>query len=492
MTLPKRPAAGLALLAVFLLVPAVPSQDRTAAPSKNGKAPAAGATAKVTRGPVRATVSLKGTFAATEMAEVVLRPEAWGVGLGGGLVVLTAVEPGTAVKKGDTLVTLQTDKIDRAIRDLEREVEIAQVALRQAEEELPVLEKSTPLDLAAAERSKRQADEDLKKFLEIDRPLAEATANNMVNNSQHFVEYAREELKQLQKMYRAKDLTEETEEIILKRQRHQVEMAEFNLKTATTRREQTLKVDLPRQEQTHREHAVRQTLALEKAQATLPLALNQKRLALAKLKYENEKSAERLRNLKKDRELMTVKSPADGVVYHGRCVKGQWNSTTVTPRLQHSGTLTPDEVFMTVVTTRPLLVHATVDEKDLHWLKTGLKGKATPNGYPDVRLPVELTGLATVPQTAGSFAAVFKVDPGRVPESVMPGMGCTVKVDAYRNETALTLPPSAVFGDDEDERYVYRAGSKEKVPVQVGPTCGDRVEILGGLKEGDEVLASKP
>jgi HlyD family secretion protein len=485
MILLQRLAAALALC----LLVSVALSDESIVKPKADK-PAGAATVKVEKGLFQVTVNLKGVFTAAQMTEVVLRPEAWAQMPGQGFNVLTAAEPGTRVKKGDVIATMQTDKIDRAIRDLETEQQLAQVAIRLAEEELPVLEKSTPVEIATAERTKRQADEDLKKFLEVDRPLAEATAENSAKNAQHFLDYAKEELKQLQKMYRNKDLTEETEEIILKRQRHQVEMAEFSLKTATIKRDQVLKVDLPRLEQTSRDNVTKQTLALEKARGALPLTLNQKHLALEKLKYDSDKAVERLQHLKKDREAMSVRAPADGVVYHGRSVNGQWNSAAVTPRLQRGGVLMPEEVFMTLVSARPLLVQAVAEEKDLHWLKTGMKARAVPAGYPDLRLPVELTSLALVPQAAGSFGAVFKVDAASIPENVMPGMACTVKVVAYRNEAALTLPSSAVFSDDDEEHYVYRGG--DKVVVKVGKSYGDRAEILDGLKEGDEVRTTKP
>src|SRR5262249_34037885 len=152
--------------------------------------------------------------------------------------------------------------------------ELAELSLKQAQEELPILEKTVPIDLAQARETKKQADEDLKKFLEVDKPLSIESAEHMAKSSAHFLEYAKEELKQLQKMYRSKDLTEETEEIILKRQQHQVESAEFALKSALNRRDQTLKVDLPRRELSAREAAAKQTLALEKTEATTPLTLN--------------------------------------------------------------------------------------------------------------------------------------------------------------------------------------------------------------------------
>src|SRR2546430_13450640 len=102
-------------------------------------------------------------------------------------------------------------------------------------------------------------------------------------------------------MYR-KVLTEETEEIILKRQRNQVESARFTLKMAENRRDQSLKVDLPRREQDLRDAATKAAIAWEKAQSTLPLSLNQKKLAVGKAKYERARAAQRLTNPRKDRQ----------------------------------------------------------------------------------------------------------------------------------------------------------------------------------------------
>jgi multidrug resistance efflux pump len=484
MTFGRGAAVALALGGVLLVASAALSDPVAGAKT-------APATVKVERGPFQATVSLKGVFTPAEMTEVVVRPEVWGSAQGS-LAVLGAAEQGAVVKKGDVLVTLQTEKIDRAIQELEAELKTGAVALRLAEDELPVLEKTTPLDLDAARRAKQQADEDLEKFLKTDKPLAQEQAERTLKSAKFFVESAREELRQLQKMYRSKDLTEETEEFILKRQRFQVEMAEFALRTAAVHREQTLQVDLPRREQAMREAATRATLALDKARTAVPLGLSQKRLALEKARYDHERAAEKLRHLKKDRELMPVRSPADGIVFYGKCTRGQWNSSSLASKLQRGGTLPADEVFMTIVTPRPLLADATVEEKDLHWLKAGARGKAVPAGFPDVRLPVELTRLSAVPEPSGGFAAVFKVDASGAPEAVVPGMNCTIKVIAYRNDSALTLPASAVFSDDDEDHYVYRPGPDRKVAVRVGKTANDRVEILGGLSEGDAVLASKP
>src|SRR4051794_5881634 len=170
----------------FLCETAVSQSPERKAPDKSGpKAP----TAKVESGPFKIEVSLKGVFESATMTEVSVKPEAWS-GLLGGLSVVKAVEPGTTVKKGEVLLTLDTEKIDKAIREQELDQQLADLALRQTELELPILERTTPLDLTSAERSKDRADEDLRKFLASDKPMAVEMAHFQVRSSANALEYA--------------------------------------------------------------------------------------------------------------------------------------------------------------------------------------------------------------------------------------------------------------------------------------------------------------
>ena len=314
--------------------------QKPASPASHEKTTSKPSTHKVKREPFKIEVTLRGMFESADMTEVVLRPQAWGVEGRGTLVVHKAVEQGTVVRKGDILVNLDLEKIDQAIHELENDRRLAELSLRQMEEELPIIERAVPLDLAIAERQKKIADEDLNRFLEVDRPFGEKMAHYFLKNSKNYLEYAQEELRQLEKMYRSKDLREETEEIIVKRQKNQVEAAQFFVQMSEIRRNHSLKVDLPRQEQNFKENAEKQTLLFERTRITNPILLGQRRVALEKSRYEYHKTSERLAKLQKDREIMTVKSPADGIVYYGKCTRGQWNSASmIASRLQRGGLL---------------------------------------------------------------------------------------------------------------------------------------------------------
>ncbi len=451
------------------------------------------ATHRVTKAPFKIEVKLAGVFEAAQMTEVVLRPEVWSV-----FKVNKAVAQGTRVKKGQPLVWLDTTKIDEQLKDLEYTRALAELTLKQTERELYFLKKTVPMDLALAERSLQIADEELKYFLNVDRAYSEKSAEHDLKSSQHWLEYAEEELRQLEKMYKADDLTEETEEIILKRARRSVESARFSLERTKLRTDRTLKVMLPRQEEELTEAARRQTLATDKARATLPTLLSQKSLEYDKLQFAQKKSDDRLAKLKKDREAMIVKSPADGIVFFGKCVRGKWSGgTTMAQQLRQGGTLSPGQVFITVVQPDRVFVRTEIPEKELQNTRPGVIGKVVPTAYPDTRLSARVERVSPIPIAAGKFDGRITLSRRDHQPALGPGMACTVKLIAYQKPDAITIPASAVFAEelDEEKRYVYLAkpaGQHEKHPVTVGKKTEKKVEILEGLKPGDEILLKKP
>lgn len=484
--------AGLALLSRPLWADdpddAKDKEAKVAKKGKKGDGPKP-ATVKAEKGPLTASVTVKGVVEAGTAAEVQVKPRAWS----GPLVVKKAVEHGAAVKAGDVLVEFDTEKIDQAVKDARQERELADLQVRLAELELPILEKQHPLDMAAAERDAKHAADDLDKFLKVDLPLSKEAAGFSLKSSEFYLESAKDELKQLEKMYKDKDLTEETETMILKRYKQSVEQAEFSLKQARNRNKQTLEVDLPRREQAAKDAAVKADIGLTKARETGPLALRQKRLGLEKMKYDQARAKERFADLEKDLAAMKVTAPADGLAYHGKYARGAWMSPGGPAGLAPGGMVPPGEVVVTVVAPGKLTVRAEADEKELAGLKVGLAGKLTPTAFPDKKVAVELTKVATAP-LGGRFELRAEVDGDAA--GLVPGMTGQLRLVTAKKAEAVLVPASAVFEDDDEGKYVYRPAvgdaKPKKQPVKTGQTAGDKVEIVDGLKDGDEVLASKP
>src|SRR6185503_3978136 len=208
----------IAIVSACLAGPGSPAQETAAPKGAEGQAPAKAETYRISKETLRLELAVTGVLEAEKKSEVTLEPEAWA-----GFVVKKAVEHGERVKKDEPIIVFETDKIDEEIRDLKAGRELALLAIKQAGDDLRWLKDTTPLDLAAALRAKASADEDLKRFLEVDAPLMEKSARNSVKQAQFSLEYAMEELKQLEKMYKADELVEDSEEIILTRARRDVE-----------------------------------------------------------------------------------------------------------------------------------------------------------------------------------------------------------------------------------------------------------------------------
>jgi HlyD family secretion protein len=482
--------AAALLLSGALIVSAARAQDKPTAgagPEKNGAPLVPRSTVKVEKGPLSASLTIKGTVEGDAMTEVNVRMKGWI----SPLVVEQAVAHGAQVKKGDTLLTFDSEKLTQTVNAAREERELARLTIKLAELDLPLAKQQLPLDLQSAERKQKRSADDLARFLKVDKPHEIEQAQFSLKSAEFHVLTSKDELTQLEKMYRDKDLTEETEQMILKRYRFALEGAEFSLRSTRLSTEHSLKIGIPRREEATVLAAEEGKIAWERAREQLPLQYRQKELALEKLRFDDNRAQEKLADLEMDLTLMTVKAPADGIVYHGRYFQGQWSGPQATG-FRKGGTLPANETVMTVISNGKLFLHADVDEKEIADLKAGQPARITLTRSPRQKLNGRVQEVAAVPQ-GGKFEVLVSIA-NDVPQRIVPGLTGSAKIVTGQIDNALSVPSSAVFEDpDNDSFVVYLPGDKpKKKTVKTGLVTADRTEIVEGLAEGDEILAAKP
>jgi len=437
---------------------------------------------------LKVEVKLKGSFEAVETSEMYIRPEVWS-----GLSIAEAAGHGDKVAADDVVLELDKRKIDVAIEDLELQIVTTELALAQTEAGLETLRKSVPQDLESARRGAEEAEENMQRYLEIDRPETIKDIEQQVKGAHHGLLYQQEELDQLEKMYKADDLTEETEEIILTRARHGVESAKHRLKKAISAQDHALNVLLPRQTIDFREAEQSATLALERAEAALPAAIKEKAIGLQKQEIAFGKLEKKLERMKGDRKMMTIRAPHAGTVYYGQAVRGQWSDATAKAKMLVPGaSVQPGAVLMTVVRNEDLFVRATAEEKQLADLHPGDPVAVTPTAIPGEELVGSLKSLSAIPVSPGKFDCEIDVELDEQANRIVAGMGCEATIEVYRQPNAILVPKAAVAEDGEDDdAHVYLVDGEEnkKQRVRVGRHVGDRLEILRGLNPGDKILA---
>ncbi len=436
--------------------------------------------------PVQVKVTLSGTFQSTKTAPVQLETEEWKE-----LIVVEAIAHGESVRRDEVLVRCETDRIDREIHRLEAQVARSQISLEEKKLETRTLEKLAPLEVADLRLQKRHSEEDLRRFERAARPFAEQEARFQVKRADNYLAYQKEELRQLEKMYQADDLTEETEEIIVRRQRDAVNDAMFGVEKMRVLQDKQLESTLPRRQIQLEALLTKQSIALEKAEVALPARLEKTRLEVAALARDHSELEQKLERLRGDREALVVRAPMDGVVYYGK-MNPDWSLANVArAKLIPGGRLDVRSVFMTVVATSPLRVHAKVDEKDLRDVRPGHAVRVVPAARPEQRIRSRVGEVSTLPLSPGEFVATVDVPHDAEADGLMPGMTCAVHVTAYTNPSAVTIPSAYLFNDplDGEERFVYVKAAEGRVrrSVKAGRQFEKETEILSGLEAGDEI-----
>lgn len=463
------------------------SDAQKAAAEKEAKKPE---TFKVEAKAFKVDVEAEGVFVAEETAEVALRPEVWAV-----FKVVEAVPHGNRVRKGDVLVKFDDKDIEKALAEKSLELRTGELALMAAEEDFPRLEKSIALNYDEAKRQHDQAQDEKKRFDDTMRDMSERMAKHYLQSSEQQFQNANEEYEQLKKMYDADELTEETEEIVLKRQKFEVEAAKFFLEYAKINHQYTTEISIPQREQSLKTAVETTKIAFDRASMAKSLGVNQQRYELEKMREARVKAVDSHAKLLADRALMTLKAPADGIVYYGRAVNGRWMEvSSQESKLIPFGTVTPNSVVMTIVNDRPIYVETAVGEKELPTVKAKQPAVASPVADSEVELKAEVAKVADVPGAGNKFPVRVDLKSNDIPDWLMPGMTCKTKITVYDVKDALVIPAELLQTDNDDpkQKYVMLQVEGEKDPVRrdvkVGKTKEKEAEIVKGLAAGDLIV----
>ncbi len=440
--------------------------------------------------PLRLTVKLNGVFESKKAEQVRLKGEVFT-----NFELKKAVAHGETVRKGDVLIEFNAKKYNEALAEKKRALRQSEMSLKEQEISLKYLRLRHPLNREDMERYKKYADEDLKYFLEVEQEWMKKMPEFYIKTAQFSVDSAKEELKQLEKMYADDDLVEDTEEFILKRSKFMVEVYEFYYEMDKMYADRMLKFSLPRNEAMMRHFAKLRELSYRQSKETFDFVLEQTQLRYENAKQTHAKLAEQFKKFTNDKKMLVLKAPCDGVVYYGdysgEFSKGKWNNAAeVAKGMQIEKEVRNDQVLFTIIDTKPALVRMTVPEKELHWIKAGTKGTIAPTAFPDIRYVTNVTERNTLPTPGGEYVALLSVDLP-MEAAIFPSMTGSVELTVYEKKDALLVPTTALKREDTEEDswnhaylYVYNAANKttKKQKVRTGQVKGDKTELIGGVK----------
>jgi membrane fusion protein (multidrug efflux system) len=135
----------------------------------------------------------------------------------------------------------------------------------------------------------------------------------------------------------------------------------------------------------------------------------------------------------------------------------------------------------------PLLCPIEVPEKDLPQVRLGQPGRIEVQAYPEQAFEARVLRLRpTVDAATGTLTVTLEVDgQGRL----RPGMFASVFLETDTHRDALIIPRQALLLDSiGDAVFVRQGDAAVRRDVTLGFREGDRLEVLEGLAQGEEVI----
>jgi len=237
-----------------------------------------------------------------------------------------------------------------------------------------------------------------------------------------------------------------------------------------------------------------QALQMQAARQDLDSTLargDREQLRIAELELANAEV--RVADLERDLTNAMVNAPVSGVVLLPVQPPGGQRAETIEvgSRVQRGQTM------FTIGDLESFQVRAQVDEIDIGRVRVGQPVTVTGDAFAEFTLRGEVTSVAAqASQEAGrsglpSFGVTVHIR-GITPEQrqrLAVGMSANLSIITYDNPAAVVLPPDAVR-ENGDQRVVrLRSGTQvREVPVTIGITTPEGVEVRGAINAGDVVL----
>lgn len=381
--------------------------------------------------PAPKAIDVNGVLEAARSHEIVTDTEHLGA-----LKVKRLVEHGTEVSKGQSLVWFETEDVDKKIKDAEIALRLSRLSLEAAEFAAEQAAAKEAIERGQAERTLAKARRAFDNFVSVDRERQLASAEFDVVNARASLENATEEFEQLEQMYKEDDLTEESEEIVLKRAKQAVENAQFRLEGVEIATERSITQTIPNSVADQEDTLALAEMAHEKAMRDLDSARQRREIELRKTREAFHDEEEKLADLKAERKQVVLTSPIDGILLHGKLARGRIGDKP--SQLEAGSSVAPTQVVMTVVDPRRLQVRVDLDQKQLASIKAGDTCTVTVDGLPGLEVAGEVASVGIVPYAGTKYDCVVQLKGLKRGSDLKPLMSCSLTFELESDEAEIS------------------------------------------------------
>ncbi|MCW5942603.1 MAG: efflux RND transporter periplasmic adaptor subunit [Fimbriimonadaceae bacterium] len=464
----------------------------------------------------------------------------------GGIVTKLAVDEGTRVKAGDLIavidprdtqalydqaaadvrsatsrataarqnLNLTEANVDNDIQNAEAALEAAGLRLQRAQLEYATKPAVSEAGVATARAALESASASQRRFHDVTAPQMRRDADGALNRTKSELDTAQAEFERQQDLLKSGYVSGAA----VDRARSQLEAARSAYSTARQKLD-TLEAEIRALAEAERLSVLRAQAALREAEANksqVPIsekslqeakrAVTQAEIALkrakdakiqASLRREEIAQAEAgsvrskvsLDNAKVQLDSTTVVAPRDGVVTMKYIEEG-----TIIPA--GTSTFAQGTSIAQISDVTTMFVECAVDEADISQVRQGQNVRITLEAFPGKPIMGKVERVNPAAETANNITAV-KVRVKVLPTdkvALMPGLNANCEFITLSKPDVIMIPGQAILRE-EGKSYVRIKTADPKKPekreVKLGETGNDGVEVLEGLKVGEEIVIAE-
>ena len=403
--------------------------------------------------------------------------------------IVSIIDDGARVKKGDVLVRLDPTFFDEKVTRLTGEVRECEAVMSAHEQILEWEKVQSEREIKTAEFDLRAARLDLLKLEKGDGPLeltrlkgaAQEAKRDWKEKKGYLVD-----LKELEKRGYA-NITE------IAQAKARVSAAKEAYTVAKRQHESYRDFVLPSLVEKARAQVSRAKMNLEQIKKGSGFKIGKAIAALRKSQQSLDSTTYSLKSARAELERTIIRAPIPGIAVLPEAFRGGKKRK---PRIGDGVWQNQPLVYLPDIS--KMVVKTQIREIDLHKVGVGKSTVVFVDAYPDLRLSGEVHSVGVLAESRAEsnttdkyFQVIVLVN--EEDERLRPGMTARVEIECGKVEDALCVPIYAVF-NEESKCYCYvdMQSSYEKREVSVGAQSQDWAQVLKGLSDGERVALSRP
>ena len=434
---------------------------------------------------LRVTVSEKGALKARN--QILIRPT-----IPGQAKIVSLIDEGTLVVKGDVLCELDSTAVTKEIQDLSNRVIQLEGEVKAAVADLEIQLSQNDADVQDAELELQFAKVELERFTKGEFVQEETKRKTRVAEAKSGLARAKRKFDDMPALQEEGFVTEndvEEERINLVKAQSELELAELDLSTY-------LKYSAPK-DKARKEADVRNAgLEIGRSEKRAIAREAQKRAKLDRQNNELANVEDRLADRSGVLEQMIILAPGPGIVIYGDANK-PWDDREI----KVGESVYSKQAFLTLPDLREMQVVLAIHEADISRISVGQAAHVVVETARGRSIDGEVTHVALVPNSArrrwGDSTKRFEVvvsltgDLGDL--DLKPGLTSRVEILVEELQDVLAVPSQAVFAES-GKFWVFRGSATgyERAEVKIAPGNSRYVVLTEGIAAGDQVALYNP